>query len=86
VHFPESGRGAGAGVDRVRSRHCGGPRPEKFFDRVNHDILMGLVAKRVTNKRILKLLSHRGCADGWKDGPAPIACIIDSRARKAPKR
>ena len=29
---------------------------EKFFDRVNHDILMGLVAKRVTDKRILQLL------------------------------
>jgi RNA-directed DNA polymerase len=26
---------------------------EKFFDRVNHDILMGLVAKRVADKRIL---------------------------------
>src|ERR1019366_942206 len=29
---------------------------EKFFDRVNHDILMGLVAKRTTDKRILKLI------------------------------
>jgi RNA-directed DNA polymerase len=29
---------------------------EKFFDRVNHDILMGLVAKRVSDKRILKLV------------------------------
>jgi RNA-directed DNA polymerase len=29
---------------------------EKFFDRVNHDILMGLVAKRVTDKRIPKLI------------------------------
>src|SRR5580692_4921154 len=29
---------------------------EKFFDRVNHDVLMGLVAKRVTDKRILKLI------------------------------
>jgi RNA-directed DNA polymerase len=29
---------------------------EKFFDRVNHDILMGLVAKRVTDKRIRKLI------------------------------
>jgi RNA-directed DNA polymerase len=29
---------------------------EKFFDRVNDDILMGLVAKRVTDKRILKLI------------------------------
>jgi RNA-directed DNA polymerase len=29
---------------------------EKFFDRVNHDTLMGLMAKRVTDKRILKLV------------------------------
>jgi RNA-directed DNA polymerase len=29
---------------------------EKFFDRGNHDILMGLVAKRVADKRVLKLL------------------------------
>src|SRR5881392_1950861 len=29
---------------------------EKFFDRVNHDILMGLVAKRVTDKPVLKLI------------------------------
>jgi RNA-directed DNA polymerase len=29
---------------------------EKFFDRVHHDKLMGQVAKRVTDKRVLKLL------------------------------
>jgi RNA-directed DNA polymerase len=29
---------------------------EKFFDRVNHDVLVGLVAKRVADKRILKLI------------------------------
>ena len=29
---------------------------EKFFDRVNHDILMSRVAKRVDDKRLLKLL------------------------------
>jgi RNA-directed DNA polymerase len=29
---------------------------EKFFDRVNHDILMGRVAKRVSDKRMLKLI------------------------------
>ena len=29
---------------------------EKFFDRVNHDILMSRVAKRVQDKRLLKLL------------------------------
>src|SRR5437016_4281696 len=29
---------------------------EKFFDRVNHDLLMGRVAKRIADKRLLKLL------------------------------
>jgi len=29
---------------------------EKFFDRVNHDILMGLVAKRAADPRLLKLI------------------------------
>jgi len=29
---------------------------EKFFDRVNHDMLMGRVAKRVTDKRMLRLI------------------------------
>jgi RNA-directed DNA polymerase len=29
---------------------------EKFFDRVNHDMLMGRVAKRASDKRLLKLL------------------------------
>jgi RNA-directed DNA polymerase len=29
---------------------------EKFFDRVNHDQLMGQVAKRITDKRVLRLL------------------------------
>jgi len=29
---------------------------EKFFDRVNHDILMGRIARRVTDKRILRLI------------------------------
>lgn len=29
---------------------------EKFFDRVNHDILMGRLAKKVADKRVLKLI------------------------------
>lgn len=29
---------------------------EKFFDRVNHDFLMGRLARRVTDKRVLKLV------------------------------
>ena len=31
---------------------------EKFFDRVNHDVLMSRVARRVSGKRVLRLL-HR---------------------------
>ena len=29
---------------------------EKFFDRVNHDVLMSRVAKRISDKRMLKLI------------------------------
>jgi len=29
--------------------------PEKFFDRVNHDKLMGRIAQRVSDKRLLKV-------------------------------
>jgi len=41
---------------------------EKFFDRVNHDILMGLVAKRVSDKRILKLIRGFLTAGALADG------------------
>lgn len=41
---------------------------EKFFDRVNHDILMGLVAKRVQDKRLLKLLRAYLNAGVLEDG------------------
>ena len=47
---------------------------EKFFDRVNHDILMGLVAKRVADKRLLRLIrgfSGRGGARRWAGRPNP---------------
>src|ERR1035437_3822469 len=41
---------------------------EKFFDRVNHDKLMGQVAKRVTDKRVLKLLRAFLTAGGMETG------------------
>ena len=41
---------------------------EKFFDRVNHDILMGLVAKRVADKRVLKLIRGFLTAGALMDG------------------
>ncbi len=31
---------------------------EKFFDRVNHDMLMGKLAKRIADKRMLRLIRH----------------------------
>jgi RNA-directed DNA polymerase len=41
---------------------------EKFFDRVNHDLLMGLVAKRITDKRLLKLIRAFLNAGVMEDG------------------
>ena len=46
---------------------------EKFFDRVNHDILMGLVAKRVADPRLLRLIRcflSAGVLDGGLVGPS----------------
>jgi RNA-directed DNA polymerase len=56
------GRSAHQAVERAQAHIASGHAVvvdvdlEKFFDRVNHDILMGLVAKRVTDKRLLKLI------------------------------
>ncbi len=41
---------------------------EKFFDRVNHDILMSRVAKRVDDKRVLKLIRRFLNAGVLQDG------------------
>ena len=41
---------------------------EKFFDRVNHDLLMGLVAKRVSDRRILRLIRGFLAAGVLADG------------------
>jgi RNA-directed DNA polymerase len=56
------GRSAHQAVERAQALIASGHAVvvdidlEKFFDRVNHDILMGLIAKRVADKRILKLI------------------------------
>jgi RNA-directed DNA polymerase len=59
------GRSAHQAVHRAQEYIAAGDRLvvdldlEKFFDRVNHDILMGLVAQRISDKRLLKFT--RGC-------------------------
>ena len=41
---------------------------EKFFDRVNHDILMSRVAVRISDKRVLKLIRASLNAGAMEDG------------------
>jgi RNA-directed DNA polymerase len=41
---------------------------EKFFDRVNHDMLMARVTKRVSDKRLLKLIRAFLCAGVMENG------------------
>src|SRR5690625_4741190 len=56
------GRGAHDAVLQARSHVASGKRwvvdldLEKFFDRVNHDVLMSRVARRVGDKRVLRLI------------------------------
>ena len=41
---------------------------EKFFDRVNHDVLMSRLARRIGDKRLLKLIRRYLEAGGMSDG------------------
>jgi RNA-directed DNA polymerase len=56
------GRGAFQAIERARAHLAAGWRwvvdldLEKFFDRVNHDVLMARVARRVKDKRVLRLI------------------------------
>ncbi len=56
---------------------------EKFFDRVNHDILMGLVAKRVSDKRLLRLIRGfltAGVLDGgFAPSPGRTGSVRENR-------
>jgi RNA-directed DNA polymerase len=41
---------------------------EKFFDRVNHDILMSRLSRRITDKRLLRIVRRFLQAGIMKDG------------------
>ena len=48
---------------------------EKFFDRVNHDILMDRVAKRISDKRLLRLIRaylNAGVMENGLVGPTDL--------------
>jgi RNA-directed DNA polymerase len=56
------GRGAHDAVQRAQQHVAAGYRwvvdmdLEKFFDRVNHDVLMARVARRISDKRVLRVI------------------------------
>jgi group II intron reverse transcriptase/maturase len=68
------GRGAHDALERAREHVAAGHRwvvdmdLEKFFDRVNHDILMPRLARRIEDKRILRLIRRYLQAGMMEDG------------------
>jgi RNA-directed DNA polymerase len=68
------GRSAHQAVERAREHIAADHRwlvdmdLEKFFDRVNHDVLMARVARRIEDKRILRLIRRYLQAGMMEDG------------------
>jgi group II intron reverse transcriptase/maturase len=102
------GRRAHDAVRRAQGYVQGGRRwvvdvdLEKFFDRVNHDILMGKLAKRVEDKRVLRLIRryleagvmvngvvmerHEGTPQGGPLSPLLANVLLDEVDKELEKR
>jgi RNA-directed DNA polymerase len=79
------GRSAIQAVEQAREYIAAGRRwtvdldLEKFFDRVNHDILMSRVARKIKDKRLLKLIRRYLAAGMMTDG------VVSARAAGTPQ-
>jgi RNA-directed DNA polymerase len=79
------GRSAQQAVQQARQYVADGKRwvvdidLEKFFDRVNHDILMSRIARRIGDKRVLKLIRQYLQAGILLDG------VISARSEGTPQ-
>jgi RNA-directed DNA polymerase len=79
------GRGAHEALERAREHVAAGYRwvvdmdLEKFFDRVNHDILMSRLARRIEDKRILRLIRRYLQAGMMEDG------LVSARTEGTPQ-
>lgn len=79
------GRSAHQALDRAKEHMAAGHRwvvdvdLEKFFDRVNHDVLMSRLARRIRDKRILKLIRRWLQAGIMEDG------IVSARVEGTPQ-
>ncbi len=80
-----AGRNAHQAVRQARGYVAAGKRwvvdldVEKFFDRVNHDILMSLLARRVKDKRVLRLIRRYLQAGMMIDG------VVSARTEGTPQ-
>ncbi len=79
------GRGAHGALERAREHVAAGYRwvvdmdLEKFFDRVNHDILMSRLARRIEDKRILRLIRRYLQAGVMEEG------LVSARTEGTPQ-
>ena len=79
------GRGAHDALERAREHVAAGYRwvvdmdLEKFFDRVNHDILMSRLARRIEDKRILRLIRRYLQAGMMEEG------LVSARSEGTPQ-